>query len=66
MKHRIEQNQESETARQRDAFSSVYSGLTEDEFTKSESLRRKSSGSFSGHPHLALNEVAEQVRKFFL
>jgi len=66
MKYSIGQNGKSATLQQRDAFSGICVGLPGGEFAKSENHRRRLSESPRRRPHIAFDDVAEQVRKFFL
>jgi hypothetical protein len=66
MKYTIGRNENSATLQQRDAFSGICVGLPGGEFTKAESQRLKAAASPRRRPHIAFDDVAEQVRKFFL
>ena len=66
VKHLIELRKERKTAQQGDACSSASIGLTGYELIKSEIQQQRLSDQPGTHARIALDDVAEQVRKFFL
>lgn len=66
MKHLNEQSEKSETAQQRGVLSRIWIGSSSGEITQSESQRQRQSDPPRSHPQIALDDVAEQIRKFFL
>ncbi len=66
MKHLIEMSEERMTAQQRDAFSSACIGLNGYKITKNIIQPQTLSDPRGRRSFIALDDVAEQVRTFFL